>query len=145
MKSKQTLAILLAIGVFFLGFQSTIVSASVKVDNKDRKVMLGINSNGKKIELKVGDEIHSELEGAGATGYWWYFDKLDHSFFEFVGEETKPIGREGKKMAGEPVIGVWKLRARRPGRSIIRMKYYRAWEKSEKAINQFEVSVDINP
>ena len=48
-------------------------------------------------------------------------------------------------MTGRRVIGVWKLRAKKTGGSIIRMKYYRAWEKSEKAIDQFEISVDISP
>ncbi len=119
--------------------------ATDKSDKMDGKVMLDINSNGKKIELKVGDEIQIELEGAGATGYWWYFDRLDYGLFEFAGEETRAADKEGKEMAGRPVIGIWKLRAKKPGRGIIRMKYYRAWEKSDKAINQFEVSVDIGP
>jgi predicted secreted protein len=48
-------------------------------------------------------------------------------------------------MTGRPIIGIWKLRTRKPGCSIVRMKYYRAWEKSEKTINQFEINVDISP
>ncbi len=131
------------ISFIFLG--NIYAEATDKSDNMDRKVMLNKTSNGKKIELKVGDEIHIELEGAGATGYWWYFDGLDNGLFEITGEETRVVDREGKEMAGRPVIGIWKLRARKPGHSIIKMKYYRAWEKGDKAINQFEISVDIGP
>jgi predicted secreted protein len=119
--------------------------AAAKMDNMGREVMLDINSNGKKVELRVGDEISIELMGAGGTGYRWYFDKIDHRLFELVGEETRVAGKGEKEMTGRPVIGTWKLRAKRAGRSIIRMKYCRVWEKSGKAINQFEVSVDISP
>jgi predicted secreted protein len=119
--------------------------ATGKLDTMGRKVMLDIYSNGKQVELKVGDEINIELVGAGGTGYWWYFDKLDHNLFELVDEETRVAGKGEKEMTGRPVIGTWKLRAKKAGRSIIKMKYYRAWEKSSKAINQFEVSVDIRP
>lgn len=115
------------------------------MDNIDRKVVLDINSNGKTIELKAGDEIQIELESAGGTGYWWYFDRLDYKLIDLSGKETRSIGDEGKEMTGRPVIGVWKFRAKKPGRGIIRMKYYRAWEKSDKATKQFEINVDIKP
>ncbi len=121
------------------------MAANDKSDKMDGKMLLDVSSNGKKIELKVGEEIDIELEGAGATGYWWYFDGLDYSFFELAGEETRARDKDEKEMVGRPVIGIWKLRAIKPGRSIIRMKYYRAWEKSQKAIDQFEVSVNISP
>jgi predicted secreted protein len=119
--------------------------AADKLNNMDREVMLDTNSNGKQVEVRIGDEINIELVGAGGTGYWWYFDKLDRNFFEFVGEETRLAGKGEKEVTGGPIIGTWKLRAKKAGRSIIRMKYYRAWEKSSGAINQFEVSVDIRP
>ena len=137
------LFIILTMSFMFVG--NLYAGAADKSDKMDGKVMLDINSNGKKIELKVGDEIQIELEGAGATGYWWYFDGLDYGLFELAGEETRAVDKEGKEMAGRPVIGIWKLRAKKPGRSVIRMKYYRAWEKSDKAINQFEISANISP
>lgn len=116
-----------------------------KMENVDGKVIVDISSNGKRIELKVGEEMQIELEGGGSTGYWWYFDRLDNTLFELIGEDTRAIGGGEEKAAGRPVIGIWKLRAKEPGRSIIKMKYYRTWEKSDKAINQFEISVDISP
>src|SRR5208283_3155184 len=137
------LFIILMLSLTFVG--NPHAEAVDKSDKMDGKMMLDMNSNGKKIELKVGEEIDIELEGAGATGYWWYFDGLDYGFFEVAGEETRARDKDGKEMVGSPVIGIWKLRAKNPGRSIIRMKYYRAWEKNDRAINQFEVSVDISP
>jgi len=102
-----------------------------------------MDSNGKRIELKVGDRVQIELNATGGTGYAWYFDELDKDLFELIGEEKKVISRGGKDRVGTPVISIWKLRAMKPGTTIIRMSYYRVWEGKNKAVNQFEVSVHI--
>jgi predicted secreted protein len=104
-----------------------------------------MNSNGKKIELKVGDEIEIELKAVGSAGYAWYLDKLDRDFFDLMGEERKVAAPEKGGVVGTPVLMVWKLKARKPATSFIRMLYYRQWEGKEKAANQFEVIVDITP
>jgi len=104
-----------------------------------------MNSNGKKIELKVGDEIQIELKAMGSAGYAWYFDKLDQDFFYLVGEERKDVAPERGDVVGAPVLMVWKLRAKKSGTTFIRMLHYRQWEGNDKAINQFEILVDITP
>jgi predicted secreted protein len=110
-----------------------------------QKILLDINSNGKKIELKVGDEIQIELKTVGSAGYSWYINKLDQDFFDLTGEERKGVAPEKGDVVGTPVVMVWKLRARKPGNSMIRMSYYRLWEGKDKAVNQFEILVDITP
>jgi predicted secreted protein len=110
-----------------------------------QKVLLDINSNGKKIDVKVGDEIQIELKATGSAGYGWYFDKLDRDFFELMSEERNIIPSERGDVVGTPVLMVWILRAKKPGTSFIRMSYYRLWEGKEKAANQFETLVDITP
>jgi predicted secreted protein len=110
-----------------------------------KKILLDINSNGKKIELKVGDEIQIELKAMGSAGYAWYFDKLDQDFFDPIGEERKGVALEKGDVVGTPVLMVWKLRAKKSGTTFIRMSYYRPWEGKDKAVNQFEVLVDITP
>lgn len=110
-----------------------------------QKILLDINSSGKKIELKVGDEVQIELKAVGSAGYAWYFDRLDQDFFDLTGEEGKGIAPEKGDVVGTPVLMVWKLRARKPGNSMIRMWYYRPWEGKDKAVNQFEILVHIAP
>jgi predicted secreted protein len=110
-----------------------------------QKLLLDINSNGKKIELRVGDEIGIELKVTGSAGYAWYFDKLDPDFFELLSEERKVVTSEKGDLVGTPMLKVWKLRAKKPGTSMIRMSYYRLWEGKDKAVNQFEILVDITP
>jgi len=112
-------------------------------DDMKKKIHLDMDSNGKRIELKVGDRVQIELNATGGTGYAWYFDELDKDLFELIGEEKKVISRGGKDRVGTPVISIWKLRAMKPGTTIIRMSYYRVWEGKNKAVNQFEVSVHI--
>jgi len=116
-----------------------------RLDNMNQKITIDINSNGKKIELKVGDEIQIELESSGSTGYWWYFDKLDNHLFELISEDRRVIAGEREDVAGRPVTGIWTLRTKKPGSGIIKMKYYRVWEGGDKTINQFEIGVDITP
>jgi predicted secreted protein len=110
-----------------------------------QKILLDISSSGKKIELKVGDEIQIELKTVGSAGYAWYFDKLDQDFFDLMGEEGKSIAPEKGDVVGTPVVMIWKLRARKPGNSMIRMSCYRPWEGKDKAVNQFEIRVHITP
>ncbi len=107
-------------------------------------ISLDIDSNGKRIEAKVGDEIKIELKAMGGAGYAWYFDNLNHKFFELLGEE-QVSAPEKRDLVGTPVLTVWKIRAKNPGTSSIKMLYYRQWEGKEKAVNQFEIVVDILP
>jgi predicted secreted protein len=121
-------------------------AGSAETSNKmSPKILLDINSNGKKIELKVGDEIQIELKAMGSAGYAWYFDKLDHNFFDLMGEERKGVALEKGDVVGTPVLMIWKLRAKKPGSSFIRMLYYRPWEGKDKAVNQSETLVHITP
>ena len=114
-------------------------------NKKAPKVLLDMNSNGKKIELKVGDEIQIELNATGSAGYAWYFDKLDQDYFKLLSQERKVITPEKGDMVGTPVLTVWRLRAMRTGASLIKMAYYRQWEGNDKAVNQFEILVGISP
>ncbi len=127
--------------VLFLLYAGTAEASS----NMPTKISLDINSNGKRIEAKLGDDIQIELKAMGGAGYAWYFDNLNQDFFDLLGEERKVAAPEKGDMVGTPVLMVWKLRAKKTGTSPIRMLYYRQWEGKEKSVNQFEVVVDIVP
>jgi len=118
---------------------------AVASSNMNPKMLLDINSNGKRIDVKVGDEIQIELKATGGAGYAWYFDNLNHEFFELLGEERKVAAPEKRDLVGTPVLMVWKLRAKKSGTSSIKMLYYRQWEGKEKSVNRFEIFVEIVP
>jgi predicted secreted protein len=109
------------------------------------KILLDESWNGKRIELKVGDEIQIELQGIGATGYSWYFDKLDRDFFQLISEERRREKKEGEEIIGSPIQYIWIIKAKKIGNSTIEMNYYRVWEGKDKTIRQFKVDVNIIP
>ncbi len=104
-------------------------------------VILHKQDNGREVQVKAGDAIQVELEGAGGTGYWWYVTGLDAARLEVLSEETK--APSDKKLLGGPVTGVWRFKAKEPGKTQLIMKYYRVWEGPEKAADQFSVVLNI--
>ena len=72
-------------------------------------------------------------------------DALDQRLFR--AEEKERVIKKPKKgeFVGSPVRFVWVLRARETGSTVIRMSYYRIWEGKEKALQRFEVGIDIIP
>ncbi len=132
--------------ITFFCMSSSLQAADMKTsDRVIEKILLDMNSSGKRVELKVGGEIQIELQGIGSTGYSWYFDQLDLDLFELIEEERKEIRKDPNVLTGGPLQYIWKLKSKRSGTSTIRMKYFRIWEGKEKAVQRFEVRVDIHP
>jgi len=125
---------------------STLHAADMNTsDGAIKKILLDMNSSGTRVELKVGGEIQITLQGIGSTGYSWYFDQLDLDLFELIHEERREIHKKPNDLTGAPLQYIWKLKSKRSGTSAIRMNYYRIWEGKEKAIQRFEVRIDIHP
>lgn len=108
------------------------------------QLLLDESWNGKRIELKVGDQIQIGLQGTGGTGYAWYFDELDSDFFELIGEGRKVQEKSGE-FVGPPTLYYWILKAKQIGKSVIKISYHRIWEGKDRGIRRFEVEVDITP
>ncbi|HUJ90151.1 MAG TPA: protease inhibitor I42 family protein [Syntrophorhabdales bacterium] len=104
-------------------------------------VILHKQDSGREVQVKSGDVIQVELDGSGGTGYWWYVTGLDAARAELVSEETKPPS--DKKLLGGPVTGIWRFKAKEPGRTDLTMKYYRVWEGPGAAVDQFSVMLNI--
>lgn len=129
-----------------ISLASSLSAADMKTSiDVSKSVLLDIHSSGKKIEANVGSEIQVELQGIGGTGYSWYLDSLTPDFFERISEEIKGVNKRKDDMTGSPVQYSWRFKAKKPGTVTIRMDYYRIWEGKEKAIQRFEVTVDIRP
>jgi len=82
-----------------------------------------------------------ELEEKGATGYLWELDELDNKYFEVIKIETRSIAKEG--ITGAPVTKVWQLKTKQPGKTTLKMFYYRPWEGKQKAVDAFNIKVEI--
>jgi predicted secreted protein len=104
-------------------------------------VILQKEDSGREVVMKSGDVIQIELSGSGGTGYWWYVTKMDSKYAELVSEETNPP--PDKKLLGGPTKGIWRFKAKEPGKTDLIMKYYRVWEGPEKAVDEFSVILNI--
>ena len=135
--------LILSVLSFYL-FLPLLVSTTDASPGMKKRIRVDMDSNGSRLELHAGDEIQIELQGAGGTGYAWYFDEFDNEFFELIGKERKVQERSGDPV-GSPTQYLWLIKAIKTGSSIIKMSYYRVWEGTDKAIRRFKVEIDITP
>jgi len=136
--------LILSILFFCLLLPLSASTADESTGGMKKRIQVGIDSNGSKIELQPGDEIQIELQGAGATGYAWYFDELDNDFFELIHEGRK-IQQKSGELVGSPTLHTWVFKGEKIGKSIIRMSYYRIWEGKDSAVRRFEVEINVIP
>jgi inhibitor of cysteine peptidase len=86
-----------------------------------------LSDPSKSLVVKVGREFTIVLESNRTTGYQWQTDEpVDESIVkliraEYQAPETRLVGAGGKE--------IWVFRALSQGRTTIRMKYVRPWEK----------------
>jgi predicted secreted protein len=106
-----------------------------------RKVIVTEGDADKTVDIAVGDVVQIQLSGTPSTGFWWYFEFLDEQYLEVIKKETKELSPEKKE--GAPILGTWQLRAKKEGKTIIRMAYYRSWEGGDRAREHFCLTVHI--
>ena len=131
----------LSIGLLWLAAGVHAMNSVDKGEEGTGVVILHKQDNGRELQVKSGDVIQVELDGAGATGYWWHATGLDSGRIELLSEETSASA--DKKLLGGPVKGAWRFKAKLPGKTELSMRYYRVWEGPEKAVDQFSVILDI--
>ena len=147
MKNRyQRLEVYLRLSVLVLVSLSLAASACAlgsgsRIEGGGNVVILQKEDSGREVEVKSGDVIQIELSGSGGTGYWWYVTRLDSKYAELVSEETK--APSDTKLLGGPTKGIWRFKAKEPGKTDLTLKYYRVWEGPEKAAEQFSVILDI--
>lgn len=102
---------------------------------------LTINDDGREIEVKQGDLLRVELEGAGATGYLWQIRDLDRSRLDLVNQSTRVLLSDGRM--GGPILSVFTLKAVSKGSVVLTIDYFRPWEGRAKSEKTFSVKINI--
>jgi predicted secreted protein len=103
--------------------------------------VLKMSDNCKEIRVQAGEVIELALEEQGGTGYTWEFDRLDKKHFQVMRTETRPLA--APPLVGGPVLKVWQLQTKTPGKAKLSLDYLRPWEGRAKAVKHFEVEVHI--
>ena len=97
------------------------------------------SSNGKQIDLPVGETLEVSLSENKTTGFQWVFEKSAKELLSLVKEEVEP----GEKI-GEPGIHRWLFRAEQAGSERIQLFYRRPWEEKEKPQRTFVLNIRVS-
>jgi predicted secreted protein len=60
---------------------------------------------------------------------------------ELISEETRNVSEKGE--IGAPVMHVWCFKAKKVGKTEIKMDYYRQWEGIKKSQDHFFIKIKI--
>jgi predicted secreted protein len=107
--------------------------------------------NGSSLILRQGETLKVVLSGNAGTGYGWDLEHHDPSQIEPLGMESRqapgpplPDGRS-LPLAGGPQQISFLFRMLRPGRSTLKLRYWRPWEGASSIIERFRLRVVIVP
>lgn len=99
--------------------------------------------SGKTNTVKVGQVIVVSLDGNITTGYAW----------DMAGIKGDSVAQEGKveylqKAHPEGMVGGGgmfqaKFKAKKPGKTIVKLEYARSWEKDQKPARTFEITISV--
>lgn len=96
-------------------------------------------SNGKEIELAVGETLEVRLPENRTTGFQWVLESSAKDVSSLVKDEVEP-GR----LIGEPGIHRWHFRTERAGSGRIELSYRRPWEEKEKPQRTFALDIRVS-
>ena len=97
--------------------------------------------NGEEITVKSSTLIQIKLVELGSAGYTWQINNLDSQYMELISEETREVSEKGK--IGTSVIHVWCFKAKKVGKTAIKMDYYRQWEGIKNSQDHFFIRIII--
>ena len=107
--------------------------------NQETMIVLQ-EQNGEEITAKSSTLIQIKLTELGSAGYTWQFTNLDSEYMELISEKTE-VSEESK--IGAPVMHVWCFKAKKVGKTEIKMDYYRQWEGIKNSQDHFFIRIKI--
>jgi inhibitor of cysteine peptidase len=97
--------------------------------------------NGKTNSVIAGQAIVVSLKGNITTGYGWELAGIDGKSVVPVGEIKYRADAHPEGMVGAGGVFQAKFKALKPGKTTIRLKYCRPWEKNEKPAESFAITL----
>src|SRR5947209_1024841 len=94
------------------------------------------------IPLRVGDEHAVRLESLLPAGYIWEPEVEGDAEAVEVSKET-PADDSSQEAFGIGVDEIFKIKAVRPGKAVVRLAQRRPWQKDAKAANEHVLELDI--
>ena len=105
---------------------------------KPKTIEIGQTQVGSLVELKTGDQLQLSLEGNLTTGYNWKVAELDTNILKLSAEpqfqaDSSALGSGGKV--------VFRFETVNPGKTPLKLIYYRPFEKDTATLRTYEVTV----
>ena len=110
------------------------------------KINLGMDYNGRQIELTKGQTFNVTLESNPSTGYSWEVVEFNNNMLHQIGEaEYRRISNfTGEQpMAGVPEMQTFRFEAINTGQTTLKLVYHRPWEKDVAPSNSFSVDLIV--
>ena len=97
--------------------------------------------NGTQVQVTHGNIVTVRLEAIPGTGYSWQITENNPVLL-------KPLGKSEYEESKSELIGgiehqIFRFKAVSPGTSLLKLLYYRAWEKGKAPEKSFQITVEI--
>lgn len=101
---------------------------------------LSLADSGQTIAVKRGDTITIQLAENPTTGYRWSEPTLENDSVslqrsQFVGTQSNAPGAGGQHLIT--------LRAEKPGKTTLSLKYWRDWEGDQSILERFTITLQV--
>jgi inhibitor of cysteine peptidase len=96
--------------------------------------------NGAQIQVERGAKITIELKENPTTGYRWTIGSIDQAMLAAEGDEFLP---PGQKSPGAGGLRRFFFRAKAEGSTALTLVNKRAWERDDKAVSTFNLTIHI--
>jgi len=106
-----------------------------------QEVKVGIDDNGREVQLKKGQTLIVTLEANPTTGYSWEVaEPLDEQVLRQVGE---PEFKAESEALGAGGVQTLRFKAVKAGRTILKLVYHRPWEKGVEPLDTYSLQVVV--
>jgi inhibitor of cysteine peptidase len=111
------------------------------MSNPSHNMTLTEKDNGTQVQVPHGDIVTVRLEAIPGTGYSWQITENNPVLLKPLG---KPEFEESKsKLIGGVEHQVFRFKAVSPGTDILKLLYYREWEKGKAPAKSYQVTIEI--
>jgi predicted secreted protein len=109
--------------------------------NPSHNMTLTEKDNGTQVQVSNGDIVTLRLEAIPGTGYSWQIAENKPDLLKPLG---KPEYEESKsKLIGGVEHQIFRFKAVSPGTVILKLLYFREWEKGKAPEKSYQVTVEI--
>ncbi len=98
-------------------------------------LILDAGSDGREIELSVGQDFEIRLQENPTAGFRWKSVRLGEPICTLLGQTYEP----GGKRPGQPGMHSWRFRIVGEGTALLELAYARSWEATPTAAQTFSL------